>query len=60
MLNAEDIVSRTSAKGTSAKGLPMKSWVWLIIGEYLEIVVCIHMQGVSRQFYKFLTPHRLS
>ena len=37
----------------------MKSWVWLVIGGYLTIVESIQMQGVSGQFYKFLSPHRL-
>ena len=39
--------------------LPMKSWVWQVIGGYLTGIECTQLQGVSSQFYKFLTPQRL-
>ena len=44
---------------TAAARLPNKSFVWQEIGGYLSPAECIHMQGVSKHFYKFLTPHRL-
>ena len=47
------------APRTSASRLPNKSFVWQEIGGYLSPAECVHMQGVSKHFYKFLTPHRL-
>ena len=37
----------------------MKGWVWIVIGGYLEIGACIHMQAVSRDFYNCTVPHRM-
>ena len=49
---------KKSAK-TLTLQLPIKSWIWLAIGGYLTIVESMQMQGVSRHFYKFVTPNRL-
>ena len=47
------------APRTLASRLPNKSFVWQVIGGYLSPAECVHMQGVSKHFYKFLTPNRL-
>ena len=42
-----------------ASRLPMKSFVWQIIGGYLTMDDSVRMQAVSRYFYEWLTANRL-